>query len=95
VTNPEWWASCKKPIVPREPPRRLSGRVWTLHRDRHEATLDLRLVEHYGAEILLTVNGELKRARFYWRTQVLAMLDAIIATEAKLANRGWTKETQQ
>jgi hypothetical protein len=49
----------------------------------------VRLVDRIGAELVLSVNGELRRARFYWRTQFLELLDAIAATGAKLHTRGW------
>jgi hypothetical protein len=55
----------------------------------HEAALDLRLVPGLGAEIVLSIDNEFRRARFYWRTQALEMLDAVSATERNFASRGW------
>jgi hypothetical protein len=36
-------------------------RVWALRKDGHEAAIDLRAVPGIGAEIVLTVDGELRR----------------------------------
>jgi len=47
-------------------------------------------MEHYGAELVLSVNGELRLARFFWRTQFLELLDAISETEMNLQPKGWT-----
>jgi hypothetical protein len=54
----------------------------------------LRLVPGLGAEIVLSIDNELRRARFYWRTQALEMLDSIMATETNLASRGWATGDQ-
>ena len=48
--------------------RRQSGRTWTMHHGTHEAALDLRLVPGLGADIVLSIDNESRRARFYWRT---------------------------
>ena len=82
MTNADWWWSRVK-TKPPEPahPARSSGRVFTLHHGRHSAALDVRL--------MLSVNGELRRARFFWRIQCLELLDAISETEANLKAKGW------
>ena len=69
MTNADWWATVKTPGQVKERPPRPSGRVWTMHHGTHEAALDLRLVAGFGAEIVLSIDNELRRARFYWRTQ--------------------------
>ena len=63
-----------------------------MHHGTHEAALDLRLVPELGAEIVLSIDNELRRARFYWRTQVFEMLDAIASTESSLTTKGWRLE---
>ena len=73
MTNADWWATAKTPGQAKQRPARPSGRVWTMHHGTHEATLDLRLVPGLGAEIVLSIDNELRRARFYWRTQALEM----------------------
>ena len=45
------------------------------------------------AEIVLSVNGELRRARFFQRIRVLQMLDAIAAKERNLMAAGWVGDT--
>ena len=94
MTNAEWWATVKTPAQVKARPPRLSGRVWTMRHGSHEAALDMRLIEGLGAEIVLSIDNELRRARFYGRTQVLDMLDAIMATETNLATRGWVSGEQ-
>lgn len=93
MTDSEWWARVKSPGQAKEFPPRLSGRVWTMRHGSHEAALDLRLVEGLGAEIVLSIDSELRRARFYWRTQALEMLDVIASTESRLTTKGWRLET--
>lgn len=89
MTDSDWWATVKtKPKSASQPPRP-SGRVLTLHHGQHIASLDLRLVENLGAELVLSVNGQLRRARFYRRQQVLELLDAIADTDEKLRAKGW------
>ena len=36
-------------------------RVWALHKDDREASMDLKAVTGIGAEIVLTVDGEWRR----------------------------------
>jgi hypothetical protein len=87
MTSPEFWAASKRPVKQKDDtPKRLSGRVWTLRHGQHRADLDLRLIDGYGAEIVLSVNGELRRGRLYHRTRVLAMLDAIVLTESRFVD---------
>ena len=69
--------------------RRQSGRIWTMHHGTHEAALDLRLVPGLGADIVLSIDNELRRARFYWRTQALCVAGAIVCDDTNLATRSW------
>ena len=94
MTNADWWATVKTPGKPKERPPRPSGRVWTMHYGTHEAALDLRLVPGLGAEIVLSIDNELRRARFYWRTQALEMLE-IASTESRLTTKGWRSEASR
>lgn len=89
MTNADWWATVKTPGRAKAQPPRPSGRVWT---STHKAALDLRLVPGLGAEIVLSIDNELRRARFYWRTQALEMLDIIASTESSLTSKGWRLE---
>jgi hypothetical protein len=40
-------------------------RVWALRKDGHWATIDLKAVPGIGAEIVLTVDGELRKTRLF------------------------------
>ena len=93
--------SCGPPTTVKETPDWLKSRRRNDLRARqdvrhgtHEAALDLRLVSGLGAEIVLSIDNELRRARFYWRTQMLEMPAAIMATETNLATRGWANADQ-
>jgi hypothetical protein len=39
--------------------------VWVLRKDGHEAAIALRAVPGLGAELVLSVDGELRRTRLY------------------------------
>ena len=43
----------------------LPQRVWTLHKGEHAATIDRKAVPGIGAEIVLTVDGEMRKARLF------------------------------
>ena len=65
MTNADWWARVvqarteRADLIPR--------RVWTLRNGSREAAIDLREVPGVGAEIVLSVDGELRRSRLYRR----------------------------
>jgi hypothetical protein len=40
-------------------------RVWALRKDGHEAAIDLKAVPGIGAEIVLTVDGEMRKTRLF------------------------------
>jgi hypothetical protein len=42
--------------------------MWTLSKGAHEAAMDMRAVPGVGAEIVLSVDGELRRTRLLSRT---------------------------
>lgn len=63
MTNSEWWARVVQARTRHAD--LLPQRVWPLHKGEHEAPIDLRAVPGDGAEIVLTVDGELRRTRLY------------------------------
>jgi hypothetical protein len=63
LTNANWWARVVQARTQHED--MLPQRVWTLRKGAHEAAIDLRAVPGVGAEIVLTVDGELRRTRLY------------------------------
>jgi hypothetical protein len=58
--------------------------VWTLRKGEQEAAIDLRPVLGIGAEIVLTVDGELRRSRLY-RAHEQASWRARLRTRARLS----------
>ena len=63
MTDADWWATVKPPVRPREYKPRPSRRVWTLHKGQRDVALDLRPVHSIGTELVLSVDGELRRSR--------------------------------
>ena len=64
-------------------------RVWVLHKSGHEAAIDLRAVPGVGAEIVLTVDGELRRTRLYRAHEQAELSGAIADTRATFEAKGW------
>ena len=67
----------------------LPQRVWALRKDGHETTMDLRAVPGIGAEIVLTVDGELLRTRLYRAHEQAELSGAIADTRATFEAKGW------
>ena len=67
----------------------LPKRAWALRKDGHEAAIDFRAVPGIGAEIMLTVNGELRRSRLYRSHEREEFVAAIADTSATFAAKGW------
>jgi hypothetical protein len=63
VTDADWWARVVQARTRHSD--LLPQRVWALCKDGHEAAIDLRAVPGVGAEIVLTVDSELRRTRPY------------------------------
>jgi hypothetical protein len=68
----------------------LPQRVWVLRKDGHEATADLHAVPGVGAELVLSVDGELRRARLYRAHEQAELSGAIAETRAMFEAKGWT-----
>ena len=62
--------------------------MWTLRKGEHAATIDLRVVPGVAAEIVLRVDGELRRPRLY-RAHEQAELSGAIYSEGERA--GWCR----
>ena len=67
----------------------LPQRIWALCKDGHQATVDLRAVPGVGAELVLSVNGELRRARLYRAHEQAELSGAIADTRATFEAKGW------
>lgn len=90
MTNAEWWSKVKQPVRGAEPlTSRPRTRLWTLRRDRHEATLDLRIVPAMGPELVLSVDGDLRRSRLYGPGDGRSLARSIIAMRGMFAAKGW------
>ena len=64
-------------------------RVWTLHKGGHAAAIDLKAVPGVGAEIVLTVDGELRKTRLFWSHEQAKLAGAIADTRTMFEGEGW------
>ena len=67
----------------------LPQRVWTLHKGEHAAAIDLKAVSGIGVEIVLTVDGELRKARLFRSHEQAELVGAIADTRATFEAKGW------
>jgi hypothetical protein len=88
MTNADWWARVVQART--HYADLLPQRMWTLRKDAHEAAIDLRAVPGVGAEIVLTVDGELRRTRLYRAHEQEELSGAIADTRATFEAKGWT-----
>ena len=63
--------------------------MWTLRKGEQEAAIDLRPVLGIGAEIVLTVDGELRRSRLYRAHEQAELAGAIADTRTAFEVKGW------
>jgi hypothetical protein len=82
VTDADWWARVVQARTERED--LLPKRVWALRTGEHEAAMDLRAVPGVGAEIVLTLTGELRRSH-----EQGELVGAIADTRAIFESKGW------
>jgi hypothetical protein len=82
LTNAAWWARVVKARTARHD--LLPQRVWPLRKDGLEAAIDLTAVPGIGAEIVLTVDGELRKARLFRSHEQAELVDAIADTRTML-----------
>lgn len=87
MTNADWWARVVRARTQHDD--LLPQRVWILRKSGHEAAIDLRAVPGVGAEIVLTVDGELRRTRLYRAHAQAELSGAIAETGAMLEAKGW------
>jgi len=87
VNDAAWWARVVQ--VRTRHDDLLPQRVWTLRKGEHEAAIDLRAVPGVGAEIVLTVDGELRRTRLYRAHEQADLSGAIADTRAMFEAKGW------
>jgi hypothetical protein len=62
--------------------------VWTPRKGEHEAAVDLRAVSGVGSELVLSINGELRRYRLFRAHEQAELSGAIADTLATLEAKG-------
>jgi hypothetical protein len=87
MNDAAWWARVVQARTQRDD--LLPQRVWALRKDGHEIAIDLRAVPGIGAELVLSVNGELRRARLYRAHEQAELSGAIADTRATFETKGW------
>jgi hypothetical protein len=66
--------------------------MWTLHKGEHAAAMDLKAVPGIGAEIVLTVDRERRKARLFRSHERAKLVGAIADTRAMFAARGLARD---
>jgi hypothetical protein len=89
MTNSDWWARAKTPPKPATIPVRPREHVCTLRKDRHEATLETRVVDCVGQELIFSVNGDWRRMRVFKAYEPEGMRAAVRDTQTWLVREGW------
>jgi hypothetical protein len=87
MTNADWWARVVQARAKRE--GLLPQRMWTLHKGEHAAAIDLKAVPGLAAEIVLTVNCELRPTRLFRAHEQAELVGAIADTRTMLEGKGW------
>jgi hypothetical protein len=67
----------------------LPQRVWALRKGEHEAAIDLKAVPGIGAEIVLTVDGEMRKTRLFRSHEQAELVGATADTRAMFEGKGW------
>jgi hypothetical protein len=88
VTDAHWWARVVRPRTQHDD--LLPQRIWTLSKGSSETAIDLRAVPGVAAEVVLTVDGELRRTRLYRSHEQAELSSAIADTRATFKAKGWT-----
>jgi hypothetical protein len=88
VTNADWWARVVQARAERDDLR--PKRVWVLRKDGREAAIDVKAVPGIGAEIVLTVDGEMRKTRLFRSHEQAELAGAIADTPAAFECKGWT-----
>jgi hypothetical protein len=87
LTNAEWWARVVEARAAHED--LLPKRVWTLHKGEHAAAIHLQAVPGIGAEIVLTVDGEMRKTRLFRSHEQAELVCAIADTRTMFEGKGW------
>jgi hypothetical protein len=87
MTNSDWWARVVQART--EPDDLRPQRVWVLRKDGREAAIDVKAVPGIGAEIVLTVDGELRNTRLFRSHEQAELVSAIADTRTMFEGSGW------
>ena len=87
MNDAAWWARVTQSRAQHDD--LLPQRVWALRKDGAEVAMDLRPVPGVGAEIILTVDGELRRTRLFRSHQQAELSGAIADTREMFTASGW------
>ena len=87
MTNADGWERVVQARTERDDLR--PKRVWVLRKDGREAAIDVKAVPGIGAEIVLTVNGEMRKTRLFRSHEQAEMVGAIADTRAMFEGKGW------
>ena len=87
MTYPDWWARVFEARTKVED--LLPHRVWALRKDGHEAAMALKAVPGIGADIVLSVDGEMRKTRLFRSHEQAELVGAIADTRAMFEGKGW------
>jgi hypothetical protein len=87
MRNADWWARVVHARTERDDLR--PQRVWVLRKDGREAAIDVKAVPGIGAEIVLTVDGELRNTRLFRSHEQAELVSAIADTRTMFEGSGW------
>ena len=63
--------------------------MWALRKGEHEAAIDIKAVPGIGAEIVLTVDSELRKTRLFRSHEQAELVGAIADMRATFEAKGW------
>jgi hypothetical protein len=87
MNDAAWWARVVQARTQRDDLR--PQRVWALRKGEHEGAIDLKPVPGIGAEIVLTVDGELRKTRLFRSHEQAELVGAIADTRTIFEGKGW------
>ena len=87
MNDAAWWARVVQARTERDDLR--PKRAWVLRKEGREAAIDVKAVPGIGAEVVLTVDGEMRKTRLFRSHQQAELVGAIADTRAMFEAKGW------
>ena len=87
MNDAAWWARVVEARAERDDLR--PQRVWVLRKDGREAAIDVEAVPGIGAEIVLTVDGEMRKTRLFRSHEQAELSGAVADTRAAFEAKKW------